>query len=86
MGASTLTGIILKLLAGALSDLFRCRCCSLVARPRFATLPFTFVAVSPKLAFLIVLRFVHGLATAIFGPVAPRAAHTLHRPPSVAHR
>jgi MFS transporter, DHA1 family, multidrug resistance protein len=35
----------------------------------FATLPFTYLAVS-TLAVLIVLRFVHGLATAIFGPVA----------------
>jgi DHA1 family multidrug resistance protein-like MFS transporter len=35
----------------------------------FATLPFTYLAVS-TLAWLVVLRFLHGSATAIFGPVA----------------
>jgi MFS family permease len=35
----------------------------------FATLPFTYLAVS-TLAWLIALRFIHGSATAIFGPVA----------------
>lgn len=69
MGVSTLTGVFLKLPAGALSDLF--------GRPRllvagalvFATLPFTYLTVS-ALAWLVVLRFLHGSATAIFGPVA----------------
>ena len=41
------------------------RCGALV----FATLPFSYLAVS-TLAWLVVLRFLHGSATAIFGPVA----------------
>jgi MFS family permease len=69
MGASTLTGIVVKLPAGALSDLFGRRRLLLAGALVFATLPFTYLAVSTLLV-LILLRFVHGLATAIFGPVA----------------
>jgi MFS transporter, DHA1 family, multidrug resistance protein len=69
MGASTLTGVFLKLPAGALSDLFGRRRLLVAGALVFATLPFTYLAVS-TLAWLIVIRFVHGSATAIFGPVA----------------
>ena len=69
MGASTLTGIFVKLPAGALSDLFGRRRLLLAGALVFASMPFTYLAVS-TLALLIVLRFVHGSATAIFGPVA----------------
>jgi MFS family permease len=69
MGASTLTGVFLKLPAGALSDLFGRRRLLVAGALVFATLPFTYLAVS-TLAWLIALRFVHGSATAIFGPVA----------------
>jgi MFS transporter, DHA1 family, multidrug resistance protein len=69
MGASTLTGIVVKLPAGALSDVFGRRRLLVAGALVFATLPFTYLAVSTLLA-LILLRFVHGLATAIFGPVA----------------
>ena len=69
MGASTLTGIVVKLPAGALSDVFGRRLLLLAGALVFATLPFTYLAVS-TLAVLIVLRFAHGSATAIFGPVA----------------
>ena len=69
MGASTLTGVFLKLPAGALSDLFGRRRLLLAGAVVFATLPFTYLAVS-ALAWLVVLRFLHGSATAIFGPVA----------------
>jgi MFS transporter, DHA1 family, multidrug resistance protein len=69
MGASTLTGVFLKLPAGALSDVLGRRCLLIAGAIVFATLPFTYLAVS-TLALLIVLRFVHGSATAIFGPVA----------------
>ena len=69
MGASTLTGVFLKLPAGALSDLFGRRRLLVAGALVFATLPFTYLAVS-TLAWLVVLRFLHGSATAIFGPVA----------------
>lgn len=69
MGASTLTGIIVKLPAGALSDVFGRRRLLLAGALVFATLPFTYLAASTLLV-LILLRFAHGSATAIFGPVA----------------
>jgi MFS family permease len=69
MGASTLTGVFLKLPAGALSDLFGRRRLLIAGALVFATLPFTYLAIS-TLAWLTALRFVHGSATAIFGPVA----------------
>jgi len=69
MGASTLTGVFLKLPAGALSDLLGRRRLLIAGALVFATLPFTYLAIS-TLAWLTALRFVHGSATAIFGPVA----------------
>ena len=69
MGASTLTGIVVKLPAGALSDVFGRRRLLLAGALVFATLPFTYLAAS-TLAVVILLRFAHGSATAIFGPVA----------------
>ena len=69
MGASTLTGIVVKLPAGALSDMFGRRRLLIAGALVFATLPFTYL-VATTLVVLIVLRFVHGSATAIFGPVA----------------
>lgn len=69
MGASTLTGIVVKLPAGALSDIFGRRRLLLAGAVVFATLPFTYLAASTLLV-LILLRFAHGSATAIFGPVA----------------
>ena len=69
MGASTLTGIVVKLPAGALSDVFGRRRLLLAGAFVFATLPFTYLVAS-TLVVLVLLRFVHGSATAIFGPVA----------------
>lgn len=69
MGASTLTGIFVKLPAGASSDILGRRPLLIAGALVFATLPFTYLGVS-ALATLILLRFVHGSATAIFGPVA----------------
>ena len=69
MGASTLTGIVVKLPAGALSDVFGRRRLLLASAFVFATLPFTYLLAS-TLVVLVLLRFVHGSATAIFGPVA----------------
>jgi MFS family permease len=69
MGASTFTGIFLKLPAGAWSDILGRRPLLMSGALVFATLPFTYPGVSTLLG-LIMLRFVHGGATAIFGPVA----------------
>ena len=69
VGASTLTGIVIKLPAGALSDLIGRRPLLIAATMVFTVMPFTYLGAA-SLAALIVLRFVHGSATAIFGPVA----------------
>ena len=69
VGASTLTGILIKLPAGALSDLIGRRPLLTAAATVFAVMPFTYFGAA-SLAALIALRFVHGSATAIFGPVA----------------
>jgi MFS transporter, DHA1 family, multidrug resistance protein len=69
MSASTLTGIVVKLPAGALSDVFGRRRLLFAGAVVFATLPFTYLVAS-TLFVLILLRFAHGSATAIFGPVA----------------
>ena len=76
VGASTLTGIFVKLPAGALSDLLGRRPLLLAGALVFAVMPFTYLAVS-TLAALILLRFAHGNATAIFGPVASAALSDL---------
>jgi DHA1 family multidrug resistance protein-like MFS transporter len=69
VGASTLTGIFLKMPAGAWSDVLGRRPLLLFGAIVFATMPFTYIGIA-SLGVLIVLRFVHGAATAIFGPVA----------------
>jgi MFS family permease len=79
MAASTLTGAFVKLPAGALSDLLGRRRLLLAGAVVFATLPFTYLAVS-SLTLLVVLRFVHGSATAIFGPVAAASLSDLAPP------
>jgi MFS transporter, DHA1 family, multidrug resistance protein len=80
MGASTLTGVLVKLPAGALSDLFGRRRLLLAGAVVFATLPFAYLAIS-TLGALIALRFVHGSATAIFGPVVSASLSDI-APPS----
>jgi MFS family permease len=79
MGASTITGVFVKLPAGALSDLFGRRRLLLCGAAVFATLPFTYLFAS-TLAVLVLLRFVHGSATALFGPVAAASLSDLAPP------
>src|SRR5687767_12560848 len=69
VGASTVTGIVLKLPAGAWSDVLGRRPLLVAAALVFAVMPFAYLGVS-TLAALIVVRSSHGSATAIFGPVA----------------
>jgi len=69
VGASTVTGIFVKLPVGALSDVISRRTLLVLGAAVFALLPFAYLPVA-ALSTLLVLRFVHGNATAIFSPVA----------------
>jgi DHA1 family multidrug resistance protein-like MFS transporter len=69
VAASTMTGVLFKLPAGALSDLFGRRRVMLLGAILFAIPPFLYPFVEGA-ASLLALRFVHGFATAIFSPVA----------------
>src|SRR5688572_7250706 len=68
VAASTITGVFLKLPAGTWSDLIGRGPLLLTAAVTFAVMPFSYL-LSGSLAVLIALRFVHGSATAIMGPV-----------------
>jgi MFS family permease len=69
VAASTVTGVLFKLPAGALSDLIGRRRVMLLGAVFFALPPFIYPFVIDAGA-LLALRFVHGFATAIFAPVA----------------
>lgn len=72
VGISTVTGIIFKLPSGALSDLVGRRVLLIASLGVFAFVPFAYLLVSDTWGLLAV-RFVHGFATAIYGPVAMAA-------------
>ncbi|MGH7809917.1 MAG: MFS transporter, partial [Candidatus Binatia bacterium] len=69
VAASTITGIFIKLPAGALSDILGRRRMMLLGSVFFALPPFLYPFITDALS-LLGLRFVHGFATAIFSPVA----------------
>ena len=69
VGVSTITGVFLKFPAGALSDVIGRKTMLLSAAAVFAALPFAYLSVA-SVTTLILIRLVHGSATAIFGPVA----------------
>ncbi len=69
VGISTVTGIFFKMPAGALSDIIGRRRTLFMGLAVFALLPFTYLLITDY-PLLIVIRFLHGLATAIYGPVA----------------
>lgn len=69
VAASTITGVVGKLPAGALSDLLGRRRMMLLGSLFFAGPPFLYPLVDGPGA-LLGLRFAHGAATAIFSPVA----------------
>jgi DHA1 family multidrug resistance protein-like MFS transporter len=79
VGASTLTGIVVKLPAGAWSDVIGRRPLLLLGTIMFAVMPFTYLGIA-SLGVLVALRFVHGSATAIFGPVASASLSDLAPP------
>jgi MFS family permease len=68
VAGSTITGVFLKLPAGALSDVVGRRKMLLAGALAFAIPPF-FYLLPHNAASLLALRFAHGSATAIFGPV-----------------
>ncbi|TRZ99413.1 MAG: MFS transporter [Nitrospiraceae bacterium] len=69
VSASTLTGVFLKWPAGALSDIHDRRWLLLTGLLAFAIPPFCYQFVS-DVGWLIALRFAHGMATAVFAPIA----------------
>jgi MFS family permease len=69
VAASTITGIFIKLPAGALSDILGRRRMMLLGSLFFALPPFLYPFITDA-SSLLALRFVHGFATAIFSPVA----------------
>ena len=69
VGVSTVTGIFFKLPAGALSDVIGRKKTMLIGLLFFAFMPFTYLLVKDY-DLLILIRFIHGLATAIYGPVS----------------
>ena len=69
VGISTVTGIFFKLPAGALSDVVGRRRTMLAGLVVFGVMPFFYLAIESYSA-LVIVRFLHGLATAIYGPVA----------------
>ncbi len=69
VGASTITGIVLKFPAGMLSDILGRKRVLILGTCFFALSPLAYrFAISPEL--LLAVRFLHGCATAIYGPVA----------------
>jgi DHA1 family multidrug resistance protein-like MFS transporter len=78
VGASTMTGVFIKFPAGALSDILGRRRMLLLGAAFFAFPPFLYLLVQEAYT-LLGLRFLHGFATAIFGPVASAAVADLFR-------
>lgn len=69
VGISTVTGIFFKLPSGALSDVIGRKKTMLIGLVVFAVMPFAYLFVRDY-QLLIVIRFIHGLATAVYGPVS----------------
>jgi DHA1 family multidrug resistance protein-like MFS transporter len=69
VGASTVTGIFFKLPAGALSDLIGRKRTMLIGLFVFAFTPFAYLFIKDY-NLLVLVRFIHGFATAVYGPVS----------------
>ena len=68
VSVSTITGMILKPMFGLLSDRWGRKLWLLIGLTLFCTIPFIYEFVQTPQQLLIV-RVIHGLATAVFGPV-----------------
>lgn len=69
VGISTVTGIFFKMPAGALSDVIGRKRTMLIGLVIFAVMPFAYLFID-NYQTLVIIRFLHGLATAIYGPVS----------------
>lgn len=69
VGVSTITGIFIKLPAGTLSDIYGRHKMLLAGILVFAITPFLYLLVDNYWQ-LVGIRFFHGLATAIYGPIS----------------
>ena len=78
VSVSTLTGVLLKLPSGALSDIYGRRLLLRIGVVAFGLPPFLYSFIT-DLDALTALRFVHGLATAIFAPSALATVAELYR-------
>ena len=78
VGASTLTGVLLKLPAGTLSDLLGRRRLLFIGLSAFALAPYFYFGVN-QVWQLVLLRTFHGLGTAVFAPVAMAIVADLFR-------
>ncbi len=78
VSVSTLTGVLLKLPSGALSDIYGRKLLLRIGVVAFGLPPFAYPFVS-DLNVLTGLRFVHGLATAIFAPSALATVADLYK-------
>lgn len=78
VSVSTLTGVLLKLPSGALSDIYGRRLLMRIGVIAFGLPPFVYPFITDVEA-LTALRFVHGLATAIFAPSALATVADLYR-------
>lgn len=78
VSVSTLTGVLLKLPSGALSDIYGRRLLLKIGVVAFGLPPFLYLFVT-DLNALTALRFLHGLATAIFAPSALATVAELYR-------
>jgi len=78
VSVSTLTGVLLKLPSGALSDIYGRRFLLRIGVVAFGLPPFLYLLIT-DLNSLTALRFVHGLATAIFAPSALATVAELYR-------
>jgi MFS family permease len=79
VAASTITGIAVKLPAGALSDHIGRRTLLLAGACFFAFTPFLYAGVT-SIGLLLFLRVIHGNATALFGPAASAAISDITEP------
>jgi len=78
VSVSTLTGVLLKLPSGALSDMYGRTILLRIGVVAFGLPPFLYPFIT-DLNALTALRFVHGLATAIFAPSALATVAELYR-------
>jgi MFS family permease len=78
VSVSTLTGVLLKLPSGALSDIYGRRFLLRIGVVAFGLPPFLYPFIT-NVDGLTALRFLHGLATAIFAPSALATVAELYR-------